>query len=100
MPVLDSQETRRQFKSKLRAEEDASAKGHYFYLFRLGDTIVATTKASRGSRQTISNDLVARMAHQLGVTPNALAEAIRCTLQTDSFYKLISMGVPFRERVS
>lgn len=98
MPNLDSQEVRRQFKSKLKAEEDDSSKDHYFYLFRIGNTIVASTKISRKSRHTISDDLVARMARQLGVSSNALAGAVTCSLETDGFYKLLAMGVPFRKR--
>ena len=99
MAVLDSQEARRQFRSKLRAEEDASSRDHYFYLFRIGDTVVATTKISRGPRHTISDDLVARMARQLGVTAKALADAVSCGLKTNNFYKLMAIGVPFRKRL-
>lgn len=98
MPNLDSQEARRQFKSKLKAEEDASSGDHYFYLFRIGDSIVASTKISRKPRHTISDDLVARMARQLGVSSNGLAEAVTCGLDADGFYRLLAVGVPFRRR--
>lgn len=98
MAVLDSQEARRQFTSKLDAEEDASPKDHYFYIFRLGDTVAATTKISRGPRHTISDDLVARMARQLGVSGKALSEAVSCELSAEDFYRLMAMGVPFRKR--
>lgn len=99
MPVLDSGEARVQFKSKLQAEEDASSKDHYFYIFRIGDRIVATTKISRGPRHTISDDLVTRMARQLGVTAKALADAVKCPLEAEAFYKLMAMGIPFRRRL-
>ena len=98
MPVLDSQDARKQFRSKLQAEEDKSSRDHYFYIFRIGDTVVATTKISRSPRHTISDDLVARMARQLGVTAKALADAVSCELTAENFYRLMAMGVPFRKR--
>ena len=98
MPNLDSQEARRQFKSKLQAEEDTTSRDHYFYFFRIGDTFVASTKISRGPRHTISDDLVARMARQLGMTARALADAVKCSLEVDDFYRLLAVGVPFRKR--
>jgi hypothetical protein len=97
MPVLDSEEARRQFASKLGAEEDSSTKDHYFYIFRLGDTVAATTKISRKPRHTISDDLVTRMARQLGVTAGALSEAVSCQLDSQSFYRLMARGIPFRK---
>lgn len=98
MAVLDSQEARRQFTSKLSAEEDASNRDHYFFIFRLGDTVAATTKISRKPRHTISDDLVARMARQLGVTARALSEAVDCELSAEDFYRLMAMGTPFHRR--
>lgn len=96
MPNLDSEETRRQFKTKLQAEEDASSRDHYFYFFRLGDRVVARTKVSRGPRHTIDNGLIARMARQLGVSTGALTGAVRCSLDAAGFYRLLAMGVSWR----
>lgn len=98
MPTLDSAETHRAFTGKLGAEEDPSRGDHRFYVFRVGTTVVATTKISRGSRHTISDDLVARMARQLGVTSNALSQAVSCSLGKTAFHRLLAAGVPFKQR--
>ncbi len=77
MAVLDSQEARRQFRGKLAAVEDTKAsRDHYFYFFHVGTTATVSTKISIGPRHTIADDLVARMARQLGVTSTVLHDAV------------------------
>lgn len=95
MATLDSAEARRQFVGKLGAEEDSHSADHNLYFFKLGTTYVASTKISKGPRHTIDDDLTSRMARQLGVASTALAQAVQCTLDRDSFYQLLALGTPY-----
>lgn len=80
MATLDSEETRRQLKTKLRCEEDVGKDHIVFTLRDMDGTILARTRISHGPRHDIGDSLVCRMARQLRLgTSGNLVGMVDCT---------------------
>lgn len=80
MPILDSEETRRQLTTKLGCEEDPGKRHIVFTLRDTNGTILARTHISHGPRHDIGNSIVCLMAKQLRLgTSGNLVGMVDCT---------------------
>ena len=90
MAILDSEETRRQLRTKLGCHEDIG-KDHILFILRdTNGTILGRTKISHGPRHDIGDRLVCLMARQLRLgTSGNLVGMVACSKTQQECLKII-----------
>lgn len=70
MASLDSDEVKRQLKTKLGCEEQID-RDHIWYILRDGGKMLSRTKISHGAKHSLGDTLINKMAHQIKLGTNS-----------------------------
>lgn len=94
MGRLESNETDRALRSKMKAERLDRA-DWYYKIYNKEGIFVASTSISKGSKETLRDNRVREMAHQLGLsTSQQFIDLVKCTLSREDALEIMASNRP------
>lgn len=94
MGRLESDETDKALRRKMQAVRLDRA-DWYYKIYNERGVFVSSTSISKGSKETLRDQRVRDMAHQLGLnTAQEFIDLVRCTLSREDALKIIQINRP------
>jgi hypothetical protein len=94
MATLQSDKVHTALETKLGCEVDTTKRDHNWYFVNDGQTVLASTKISKGSKHTLDDSMVSKMGKQLKLGGGGnFAKFVVCTLSKDGALALIRASV-------
>lgn len=94
MARLESSETDKALRGKMKAERLDRA-DWYYKIYNEQGVFISSTSISKGSKETLRDNRVREMAHQIGLsTSQQFVDLVKCTLSREEALKVIQTNRP------
>jgi uncharacterized membrane protein YjjP (DUF1212 family) len=94
MATLDSDKLRRALEGKLGCYVDDKKREHIWFYLKENGVIISRTMISKGSKETLRDELLSRIGKQLGLGAGNLVKFEKCTISKEEAIQMIRLNRP------